>query len=77
MTVTTTIDVRNTPPPQRHPLIFRTWESLRPGEAFVLVNDHDPKPLYYQFQFEHTDRFTWEYLQQGPDVWEVRVGKTA
>jgi uncharacterized protein (DUF2249 family) len=77
MTVKTTIDVRNTPPPQRHPLIFQTWASLQPGEAFLLVNDHDPKPLYYQFKYEHEGQFSWEYLQQGPDVWQVRVGKTA
>ena len=77
MTVKTTIDVRNTPPPQRHPLIFQTYHALQPGETFLLVNDHDPKPLYYQFKFEHAGEFTWEYLQQGPDVWEVRVGKSA
>ena len=51
--------------------------ALQPGEAFLLVNDHDPKPLYYQFKFEHADEFTWDYLEQGPDVWQVRVGKTA
>lgn len=75
MTVKTTIDVRSTPPPQRHPLIFQTYHALQPGEAFLLVNDHDPKPLYYQFKFEHPGEFTWDYLQEGPDVWEVRVGK--
>lgn len=39
------LDVRTVPPPQRHPLILQTFESLAPGEAFILVNDHDPKPL--------------------------------
>ncbi|MFN8625014.1 MAG: DUF2249 domain-containing protein [Candidatus Binatia bacterium] len=77
MLVKTTVDVRNTPPPQRHPLIFQTWEALQPGEAFELVNDHDPKPLYYQFKFEHDGKFSWDYVQQGPDVWKVHVGKTA
>jgi uncharacterized protein (DUF2249 family) len=77
MTVKTTVDVRNTPPPQRHPLIMRTWEALQPGEAFLLVNDHDPKPLYYQFKFEHERQFSWDYVEQGPDVWQVQVGKTA
>lgn len=43
------VDVRQTPPAQRHPRIFGTFESLAPGECFELVNDHDPKPLYYQF----------------------------
>lgn len=70
------VDVRQIPPPQRHPLIFRTFESLQPGEFFILVNDHDPKPLYYQFAFEREGQFTWEYLEEGPEVWRVRIGKT-
>ena len=52
-------------------------EALQPGEAFLLVNDHDPKPLYYQFKFEHERQFSWDYVEQGPDVWQVHVGKTA
>ena len=71
----TIIDVRRTPPAQRHPLIFETFERLSAGESFVLVNDHDPKPLYYQFQAERTGQFTWEYLQQGPEEWKVRIGR--
>ncbi len=70
------LDIRPVPPSQRHPLIDATFDSLQPGEAFVLVNDHDPKPLYYAFHCERPGRFTWEYLEQGPDVWRVRIGKT-
>ena len=69
------IDVREIIPPQRHPLIFQSYQALEPGESFELVNDHDPKPLYYQFQAEHGEAFTWEYLEQGPDQWRVRIGK--
>ncbi len=69
------LDVRALAPVQRHPLIFRTFEALRPGEAFELVNDHDPKPLYYQFAAERPGQFTWEYLEQGPEAWRVRIGK--
>ncbi len=69
------VDVRQTPPPQRHPLIFATYNSLEPGDTFILLNDHDPKPLYYQFHFELGDKFTWEYLEQGPTDWRVRIGK--
>ncbi len=47
-----------------------------PGEAFVLVNDHDPKPLYYQFTFEKPGQFTWTYQEEGPDVWRVEIGRT-
>lgn len=71
------LDVSRLAPPQRHPLIFQTFESLEPGDTFVLVNDHDPKPLYYQFHFEREGQFTWEYLKQGPDVWQVRLGRLA
>jgi len=76
MNVKSTLDVRTVPPAQRHPLIFQTFDALQPGEAFMLVNDHDPKPLYYQFKFEKEGQFTWNYVEQGPEVWRVQVGKT-
>ena len=69
------VDVRQTPPPQRHPLIFGTFESLAVGQSFELINDHDPKPLYYQFQAERTGQFEWQYLEQGPDTWRVEIRK--
>ena len=72
--VTTTLDVRQIPPPQKHRTIFQTFESLTPGQSFILINDHDPKPLYYQFANEHQGQFTWEYLEQGPEVWRVQIG---
>lgn len=75
--MTTTIDVREIPPRERHPLIFRTFGALQPGEAFLLVNDHDPRPLYYQFQAESPGGFGWEYLEQGPEVWRVRISRAA
>lgn len=71
-----TIDVRQTPPPQRHPMIFGAFEALAPGESFLLVNDHDPKPLYYQFKFEREGQFSWDYLEEGPETWKVRIKKT-
>lgn len=74
-TETETIDVRTIVPRERHPLIFKTYRSLEPGNHFLLVNDHDPKPLYYQFQAELGEAFQWEYLESGPEVWRVRIGK--
>ena len=71
------LDVRREAPARRHELIFDTYERLTPGAAFVLVSDHDPKPLYYQFAAERPDRFSWGYLEQGPQVWRVRIGRTA
>ena len=72
-----TLDVRAEPPARRHTLIFETYGDLAPGTAFELVNDHDPKPLYYQFEAEHTGEFSWDYLEQGPEVWRVRIGRPA
>lgn len=69
------LDVRTIAPRERHQLIFDTFGQLRPGEAFVLVNDHDPKPLYYQFSAELTGLFGWDYLEQGPEVWRVRIAR--
>lgn len=71
------LDVRSEPPVRRHALIFETFGALDPGAAFVLVNDHDPKPLYYQFAAENAGEFSWDYLEQGPEVWRVRIGRTA
>ncbi len=71
----TSIDVRPIPPRQKHTTIFQTWEALPPGRHFLLVNDHDPLPLYYQFQCEFRGEFHWEYLEQGPDTWRVKISK--
>ena len=71
----TIVDVRPIAPKDRHPLIFDAFENLTAGEGFILVNDHDPKPLYYQFQAERTGQFTWDYLETGPDAWRVRIGR--
>lgn len=69
------LDVRSLPPAARHGLIFATFHGLKPGQGFILVNDHDPKPLYYQFSFEHPGGFTWTAVESGPETWRVRIGK--
>jgi len=63
-------------PIRRHGLIFETFDALAVGAAFVLVNDHDPKPLYYQFAAEQGGTFSWDYLEEGPQVWRVRIART-
>lgn len=71
------LDVRPLPPRVKHGTIFATFEALAPGESFILVNDHDPVPLRYQFEFERGGEVTWEYLEQGPELWRVRIGRVA
>lgn len=49
------LDLREIPPPQRHPKIFDAFEDLDSGEALTLVNDHEPTPLYHQMAAEVED----------------------
>jgi uncharacterized protein (DUF2249 family)/uncharacterized protein YjiS (DUF1127 family) len=71
------VDVRSLVPAQRHAKIFQLVNDLGPGTSFILVNDHDPKPLYYQLEAEYPKQFSWTYLQQGPETWQVQIGKLA
>jgi len=70
------LDVRVIPPREKHPTIFQTFDALQAGESFILVNDHDPFPLRYQFEAERKDSFTWDYLEKGPQVWRVKIART-
>ncbi len=38
------VDVRHLPKGEKHPTIFSAFDRLAIGEAFVLLNDHDPRP---------------------------------
>jgi uncharacterized protein (DUF2249 family) len=71
---TVELDVRVIPPREKHPTIFRTFDSLASGQAMVIINDHDPKPLKYQLEAERPGKFAWAYEADGPDVWRVRIG---
>jgi len=68
-------DIRPYPPTERHEMFYKAFADIRPGEAFEFVNDHDPKPLYYQMEAESKEPFRWEYLEKGPEDWKVRVIK--
>lgn len=69
-----TLDVRQIPPPQRHPLIFKTFDHLDEADFFELVNDHDPLPLKRSMT-ERSPLVEWEYLEQGPEQWRVKITK--
>jgi len=69
------LDVRVIPPRDKHPTIFRTFDDLTSGQALLLINDHDPRPLRYQLAAERPDSFDWDYEAQGPEVWKVKISK--
>ena len=62
-------------PRLKHPTIFKYFDALKEGEAFQILNDHDPKPLYYQLLGERGNIFTWSYLEKGPQWWKVQIQK--
>lgn len=70
------LDVRHVAARGRHALIFDTFDRLPIGSGFTLVNDHDPRPLSYQFAADRPNAFTWDYLERGP-IWRVRITRTA
>lgn len=71
--MTQQLDVREIAPRDRHPKIFDLFDGLKAGDSFELINDHDPKPLFYQLCAERSDQFRWDYLELGPETWRVRI----
>lgn len=72
-----TLDVTVLEPRLKHPTIFEQYDGLAPGAAFIIKNDHDPKPLYYQLLAERGQTFFWDYLENGPEIWMVKISKRA
>ena len=73
----THFDVRAIPCRVKHAQIIQRWQELPLGAHFVLINDHDPVPLYYQFATIFAGEFTWEHLVAGPDVYQVKISRVA
>lgn len=69
------LDVRPLRKPDKHPTIFATYAALEVGESFVLINNHDPKHLRDEFEADYPGGYDWEYLDKGPTVWRIRIGK--
>ncbi|MFB6108704.1 MAG: DUF2249 domain-containing protein [Haloplanus sp.] len=63
------LDVRDLSPNERHPKIHAAFDELDAGEELVLVNDHDPKPLFYEFQAERDafDADAYRLERRGPN----------
>ena len=70
----TELDVRSIPPIDRHPTIHDAFSKLNPGETLTIINDHEPKPLFYEFQAEveafNVDGYTVERVDDGKFVAE-------
>jgi uncharacterized protein (DUF2249 family) len=69
------MDVRPIPCSVKHGLIIKNWLDLAVGDHFVLLNDHDPVPLFYQFSAQWPGAFTWQHLVKGPEEFRVKITK--
>ena len=74
-TFAATVNATEYPPQLKHKVIFETFNGLAPGEAMLLINDHDPVPLRFQFESMHRGAFTWAYIEQGPEWFRVSICK--
>lgn len=61
----------------RHTVIFQLFEHLPRDRSLHLVSDHDPRLLHGQLEMKHGARCQWTYLEQGPDIWRVRLRRSA
>lgn len=71
------LDVRPIPRARKHSTIFSAFAALSVTGSLTLINDHDPLPLRDQFDVNYARAFTWDYLESGPNLWRVRITKTA
>jgi uncharacterized protein (DUF2249 family) len=69
------MDVRPIPCSIKHGLIMRAWAELPVGDHFILLNDHDPVPLYYQFSACWPGAFEWRHLVKNPGEIRVKITK--
>jgi uncharacterized protein (DUF2249 family) len=59
----------------KHGLIIKTWVELPVGDYFILLNDHDPVPLYHQLAAEYGEAVRWEHLERGPGDFRIKISK--
>ena len=71
------LDVRELSSQEQHTAIFARFDALRIGETLRLIFDLQPRLLQYQFIVERPGMFEWEPEQQGPEIWVIRIRKTA
>ncbi|HEC25262.1 MAG TPA: iron-sulfur cluster repair di-iron protein [bacterium] len=74
-TTETILDVTAIESRLKHPTIFKLLDKLENGNSLIIENDHDPKPLHYQLSAEKKNMFSWEYLENGPVKWVVKITK--
>jgi uncharacterized protein (DUF2249 family) len=73
LTVDTRLDVRHLPHDQRHAQVLDALAALPADGALVLVAPHVPRPLLAEIDARYPGQIAAEWLQEGPDVWQIRL----
>jgi len=77
LTIDPRIDVRDLPHAQRHARVLAALETVPEDGALVLVAPHAPLPLLAEIDRRYAGQFATDWLQEGPDIWQVRVRRVA
>lgn len=73
ITPVSTLDVRRLPCELRRATIIESFDALEPGQSMEIVNSFDPVPLRQYFEERTLVGFGWDYLEQGPEIWRIRL----
>jgi uncharacterized protein (DUF2249 family) len=72
------LDLRIIELKDRFDRIMEAYDALAVEQALLLTAEHDPKSMYYTLRATRGDEaFAFEYLEDGPDTWRVRITKTS
>ncbi|MCL4519697.1 MAG: DUF2249 domain-containing protein [Thaumarchaeota archaeon] len=65
------VDVRTLGPPSRHSYVMKVFGELDPGQALLVVNDHEPVHLVQFMKHERKDFdfASYKAYQRGPSEW--------
>jgi uncharacterized protein (DUF2249 family)/iron-sulfur cluster repair protein YtfE (RIC family) len=70
------VDVRDLPHEHRHAHALAALDAVPPGGALVLVAGHPPRPLLAEVAARYGNQFQADWLQSGPQVWQIRLHRT-
>lgn len=73
----TVLDVRDINPQHRHAIVQKLIDRLDLGRSLQLIADHNPRPVQGYFEMVHGDEAQFSYLEQGPEIWRVRLARVA
>ncbi|HXM07355.1 MAG TPA: DUF2249 domain-containing protein, partial [Candidatus Acidoferrum sp.] len=71
------LDLRGTPPSERHGLVCGAFSDLRADESLHLIYDYEPRPLRRRFEKTFSQQFVWAQRRLARERWEISLRKLA